>query len=287
MKVLPFQVPHVTDEAFRFQEDRVAHFYDKFHRHEEIQIMWIKAGEGLLLAGDYIGRFEPGDVFILGSNLPHVFRNDEIYYREDSPGAHALSIYFAPSYLGEQFWKLNEMAVVSDFLERCRQGFSVKKPDSEQVGLQMERIQQAAGAERLILFLGLLNFLSGQANLNRLGISGNYPVMSGQDKRMNDVLEFTFREYHRKITLREVADIAHMTPAAFCRYFRQHTRKSYVSFLQEVRVRKACQLLLRQSMTVESICYAVGFQNISNFNRIFKRLTSQTPKTYLTRSLWY
>lgn len=287
MKILPFQVPHVTDEAFRFQEDRVPHFYDKFHCHEEVQIMWIKAGEGLLIAGDYIGRFEPGDVFILGSNLPHVFRNDEMYYREDSPGAHALSVYFSPSYLGDRFWKLNEMAGIYDFLQRSRQGFRVKKQDGVWVGRQMEQMQHAAGAERLVLFLTLLDYLSGRAGLEVLGISGSYPVMSGQDKRMNDVLEFTFREYHRKITLQEVADIAHMTPAAFCRYFRQHTRKSYVSFLQEVRIRKACQLLLRQSMTIESICYAVGFQNISNFNRIFKRLTSQTPKTYLTRSLWY
>lgn len=287
MKVLPFQVPHVTDEAFRFQEDRVAHFYDRFHCHEEVQIMWIKAGEGLVMAGDYIGRFDPGDVFVLGSNLPHVFRNDEIYYSKDSPGAHALSVYFSPAYLGEQFWKLNEMAAVNDFITRARQGFRVRKPASTEAGRLMERLQHAVGVERLVFFLTLLNFLSEKADLEVLGVSGSYPVMSGQDKRMSDVLEFTFREFHRKITLKEVADIAHMTPTAFCRYFRQHTRKSYISFLQEVRIRKACQLLLRQTDTVENICYAVGFQNISNFNRIFKRLTSQTPKTYLTRSLWY
>ncbi|GIV37891.1 MAG: AraC family transcriptional regulator [Cyclobacteriaceae bacterium] len=287
MKVLPFQVPHITGEAYRFQEDRVPHFYDRFHSHEEVQIMYILAGEGLVVAGDYVGRFEPGDVFVLGSYLPHVFRNDEAYYRRDSPGAHALSVYFTPAYLGEEFWRLNEMASVLAFLKRARRGYRVTGPARYHLGQQIALLQQAKGVERITGFLVLLDKMANGAPLEALSMTEPSPQQGGQDRRMSDVLEFTFREYHRRITLREVAEVAHLSPQAFCRYFRQHTRKSYVSFLQEVRIRKACQLLTRENLSIENVCYAVGFQNISNFNRVFKRITRQTPKTYLTRRLWY
>ncbi len=287
MKVLPFQIPHYSGDAFRFQEERVQYFYDRFHSHEEIQITWIVAGEGIVMAGDYVGRFEPGDVFVLGSYLPHVFRNDEYYYTEDSPGVHALSIYFTPAYLGEAFWRVNELAAINSFLARARRGYRVTGADRAPVAHRISALQQAEGIARITGFLTLLDFLACHTQLEAMSISEPMSQQGGQDKRMSDVLEFTFREYHRKITLKEVAEVAHLSPPAFCRYFRQHTRKSYVSFLQEVRVRKACQLLGRGNLSIENVCYAVGFQNISNFNRVFKRITSQTPKTYLTRRLWY
>jgi AraC-like DNA-binding protein len=287
MRVLPFQIPHVNDEAFRLQEDRVPHFYDRFHSHEEVQIMWIIAGEGLVVAGDYMGRFGPGDVFVLGSYLPHVFRNDEVYYQPHSPGAHALSVYFTPGYLGEHFWRLNEVSALADFLQQARRGYRVTGPRRTDIGHRIQLLQQTTGIGRITGFLHLLEALARQEGLEVLSLREPVPQQGGYDKRMSDVLEFTFREYARKITLAEAAGVAHMSVPAFCRYFKQRTRKSYLSFLQEVRVRKACQLLALGNLPIENVCYAVGFANISNFNRVFKRITSQTPKTYLTRRLWY
>ena len=77
MKVIPFNVPHTSREAFRSQVDRLPHFYNALHAHPEIQIMLILKSEGTLIAGDYVGRFEAGDLYVMGSNLPHVFRNDK------------------------------------------------------------------------------------------------------------------------------------------------------------------------------------------------------------------
>jgi len=95
MRVVAFNVPQVKNEAFRLQLDRGKHFYDQLHQHSEIQIMWIEEGEGTLIAGDYIGRFGPNDLFVLGSGQPHVFRSDKTYFEAKSKlKSRAISIYF-------------------------------------------------------------------------------------------------------------------------------------------------------------------------------------------------
>ena len=115
-----------------------------------------------------------------------------------------------------------------------------------------------------------------------LSVASQYadtPIDEG--KRMNEILNFTFKEGNRKIYLREVAEIANLSTEAFCRYFKLHTLKTYTTFLNEVRVSNACKLLLNPGVSIQEVCYQSGFQNISNFNRIFKRITGKAPSNYL------
>src|SRR6188768_3662952 len=95
MKVIPFNVPKTTQEAFRLQVDVLPHLYDKLHQHAEKQIMFIEKGEGKIITGDYVGRFAANDVFLIGGGQSHVFRNDEKYYRvRNKKNVQATSIYF-------------------------------------------------------------------------------------------------------------------------------------------------------------------------------------------------
>ena len=87
-------------------------------------------------------------------------------------------------------------------------------------------------------------------------------------------------QYNRHISLDEIADIANLTPAAFCRFFKQRTRKTYVNFLNEIRIGKACRMLLDKDMSIVDICYKSGFSNLSHFNRKFKKQTGYTPSKY-------
>ena len=101
-----------------------------------------------------------------------------------------------------------------------------------------------------------------------------------EGKRMRDIFEFSINNFDQNINLRQVAGIANMTPNAFCRYFKQRTRKTYVGFLNEFRVAHACKLLLNQDLNVTEVCYQSGFVNLSNFNRKFKNITNHTPTQY-------
>lgn len=281
MKVIPFQVPKTEQEAFRLQVDILPHFYDRLHQHSETQIMLIEKGEGTLIAGDYVGRFNAGDVYVIGSGQPHVFRCDERYYNSrNKKNVQATALYFDEQYAGENFWQLHELKEIRQFLIKVGT-IRVESKTHEQVVSLIRQITQAQKAIKLILFLQLLNTLAQSKNLKRLSVAPVQNLVKEEDKRMNDVLQFTFKQSNRKIKISEVASVANLSPEAFCRYFKIRTRKTYTNFLNEVRVSHACKMLIEGEPNIQSVCYQVGFQNLSHFNRQFKKVTGKTPSKYL------
>lgn len=282
MRVVPFTVPHITREAFRVQEDLLPHFYDKLHQHPETQIMLILKGEGTLIAGDYVGRFESGDVFLIGSGQPHVFRNDESYYQSEKPNAHAISVYFSDHYTGKEFWQLEELREIRSFLEHSYKGYKITGNNQGEIKAYLLELRKQQGLEKLISFLSVLKIFANSKELIPLGVAPlNRSYSATEEKRMNDILQFTFRESHRKIFITEVAQVANLSNEAFCRYFKTRTQKTYSNFLNEVRISNACKLLITGKSSVEQVCYQAGFNNLSNFNRMFKRITGKTPSHYI------
>ncbi|SRR5258706_7170298 len=283
MKVLSFNVPKIKREAFRYQEDSGPHFYDQLHQHPEIQIMLILQGEGTLIAGDYVGRFAAGNLYVIGSGQPHVFRSDKNYYHKKSKlKAKAVSLYFNEKYWGDSFWQLDEMKLVRKFSVRAMHGLQVNGKVKNEIAEGIHQLKNVQGIDKLILFLSMLKRLCEAKGTKPLAVSAlgsNFNPEEG--KRMNSILSFTFRESHRKIYIGEAAGIANLSTEAFCRYFKLHTQKTYTLFLNELRVSNACQMLMNKDWSIQDVCYQSGFNNISNFNRIFKRVTGKSPSNYL------
>lgn len=278
-RVVAFNVPQTAHELVRVQRDDLRHFYDQLHQHPEIQVMLIEEGEGTLVAGDYVGRFQPGDVYVLGGGLPHVFRSDPVYY-EKRMNARSTSLYFNERYFGKELWSANELSALRALADASRRGLQVPADQAREAAVRVREIAAQSGLSRLVSFFRLLELLTvSQAKLKTLSLQPGRLVETEED-RMNRILEFTFRESHRRIYLEEVAQLAHLSVEAFCRYFKLHTRKTYVNFLHEVRISQACQLLIHGDLSVEQICYRTGFANLSNFNRVFKRITGKTPLRY-------
>ena len=283
MKIIPFSIPKTSREAFRIQVDTLPYLYDKLHQHPETQIMFIEKGEGTLIAGDYVGRFSSGSLFLIGSSQPHVFRSDDIYYKPKSKIlVNSISIYFDERYAGESFWQLDELQKVHQFLLKSGVGYRIQGETQAQLIQLIQQIILLKGISKLIHFLQLLKVLSESKELIPLSIlqaHTNLTITEG--KRMNDILQFTFRESHRKIKIEEVAEVANLSAEAFCRYFKVRTRKTYTNFLNEVRVSNACKMLIEKRKSIQEICYDSGFANLSHFNRTFKKVTGKTPKSYL------
>ena len=285
MKIIPFSIPKTSREAFRIQVDTLPYLYDKLHQHPETQIMFIEKGEGTLIAGDYVGRFSSGSLFLIGSSQPHVFRSDDIYYKPKSKilvNSISISIYFDERYAGESFWQLDELQKVHQFLLKSGVGYRIQGETQAQLIQLIQQIILLKGISKLIHFLQLLKVLSESKELIPLSIlqaHTNLTITEG--KRMNDILQFTFRESHRKIKIEEVAEVANLSAEAFCRYFKVRTRKTYTNFLNEVRVSNACKMLIEKRKSIQEICYDSGFANLSHFNRTFKKVTGKTPKSYL------
>jgi AraC-like DNA-binding protein len=275
MKIVPFKIPKNTSEAFKVQVDDVPHLYNHLHQHPEMQLTVIKQSHGTLIAGDYVGPFNAGDVFVIGPNQPHVFRNDKIYFKKKSR-AIAISIFFDETTIHPSFWLLPEMKPLQNFLRNSTGGYKIGGEKKRLIGEMMGKLTTADGINKLVLFLEILKQLAAKKNIESLSrqiIQRNIKTYDG--KRLNKVLEFTFKEYHRTIKLQEVAAIANLSTEAFCKYFKTRTRKTYISFLNEIRINNACKLL-----TEADIGYETGFSNLSNFNRIFKKIKKVSPSHY-------
>jgi AraC-like DNA-binding protein len=282
-RVVAFNVPQTAHEIVRVQLDVVPHFYDQLHQHPEIQIMWIEQGQGTLVAGDFVGRFQPGEIYVIGGGQPHVFRCDPEYYRGQLH-ARSTSLYFNEKYFGSELWSANDLLRVRELAEASRRGLHVPTDAAAQLSPAMLKIASTTGLPRLVAFFQLLHLLTVNEKIRKLSLAPGR-LVENEEGRMNTILEFTFRESRRRIYLEEVARLAHLSVEAFCRYFKLHTRKTYVNFLNEVRISHACRLLIQRNLAVEQVCYETGFNNVSNFNRIFKRVTGKTPLAYRAQAV--
>jgi len=279
MKIVPFQIPKNAEEAIRVQVDDMPHLYNHLHQHPEIQLTVIKESHGTLIAGDYVGPFHAGDVFVIGGNQPHVFRNEENFFKKRSR-ALAITIFFDETTLGENFWQLEEMKSLQQFLKNSSGGFRITGKKKKLLAEKINSIATVAGIDRLIIFLEILKELSSRKEMQPLSkpiIQRNIKTYDGS--RLNKVIEFTFKEFQRTITLKEVSTLANLTPEAFCKYFKTRTRKTYINFLNEIRINHACRLLT-EDRTIADICYDSGFTNLSNFNRIFKKIRQVSPNEW-------
>lgn len=281
MKAILFKNPSSESQSFLSQEDCQPHFYDRLHFHPEIQLTYISASEGTAVIGDKIDRFAPGDLYILGPNLPHVFRNDKEYFEEDSGlEAHCFSIYFKQDSFGPQFFQMPEFNDMRKMFELCSRGIRIRN-NEKSICNAFNEIQQAGGMDRFILLMQLLHKLSSVQHFEILsGFSYSSPGKESHNARINKVFDFVMENFTKSITLEEGADLVFMSPASFSRYFKQHTRKTFTQFVNEVRVGRACKLIMEKELDVAEIAYRCGFNNLSNFNRQFKRITGFAPRIY-------
>ena len=172
---------------------------------------------------------------------------------------------------------MQETKSLQHFFHNSTGGFRIIGKKKKLLSEKLVTIKNAEGIERLIIFLEIINELNSRKELQPLSkpnIQRNIKTYDGT--RLNKILEFTFREFQRIITLNEVAALANLTPEAFCKYFKTRTRKTYVSFLNEIRINHACRLLTEEK-TIGDICYDSGFTNLSNFNRIFRKIRKMSP----------
>ena len=284
MKVLPFTIPVPHDHTIIVQEEVLPHFYTYLHRHAEVQLTWIQKGQGTLLAGNSMHTFKEGEIYLIGANLPHLFKSDPAYFQPDGGlEVRTVTIFFDPSGKLSALFSLPEMKTVKAFVDLAQNGFKV--PDSSYPGIVklVEDMQQTTGATQLSVFISLLNNLSLHTDLEPL-TSGNYTysMTDPEGMRIANVYNYIMQNYSSALTLDEVAMQAHLTPTAFCRYFKKHTRHTFVHFVNKIRVNEACKMLVNGSPdSIAGIAYSCGFNSITNFNHVFKQLTGVSPRDYV------
>ena len=269
------------DRSFSVRRDLFP-INNRWHYHCEVELIHIKKGEGTQFIGDSIKRFKPGDVVLVGSNLPHYWRFDDVYYEENTKAIADVRVaHFNENFWGNQFLELPENLNLKTVLEKARRGLQITGKTKQKVAELLEQLQEADGPQRIILLIEALTAVANTKQPVLLSSMGFKPDLVDAEKdRINAIYEYSIRNFKRKIQLEEIADVANISPNSFCRYFKSRTRKTYSQFLIELRVGHACKLLIENNHCIKRLCYESGFNNFTSFHKYFKMITGKSPLVY-------
>ncbi|WP_128545658.1 AraC family transcriptional regulator [Larkinella soli] len=258
------------------------YFDAPWHYHPEYELTYVIRSRGKRFVGDHVEAFGPGDLVLLGPDLPHLYRNDDEYYHPESDEiGEAIVVQFAQA-LGDSWLpQLPEAQPLTGLLTRARYGLRFGPEKVLEVRDRLYTLLETDGLERLLRLLYILQMLAQDGDAVMLA-SDNYELKAteAETERMKRVLDYMLGHFREEIRVDNIASVAGMAPAAFCRYFRKRTRKSFIEYLNELRISHARKLLVESDISVSQVGLECGFNNISHFHRQFKLHTGTTPLKY-------
>jgi AraC-like DNA-binding protein len=283
MEILYQQLSKKAEVGISLLEVELPYFIVPWHYHPEVEIIYIEKSEGSRFVGDHSEPFQEGDIALIGSNLPHVWKNSSKFMdRSNHLVARALVVHFHELTFKGYIYQLPEMQGINKLLRESDRGIKFTGPALDFLKDFMKKYVKSSGINKLTGLIEMLAYMAETPHKVMLASEGYTKMRSSSDfNRFDKVHLYLIENFHKNITLNDVAHIAGMTPTSFCRYFRKRTNKSFVSFLNEIRIGHACKLLMENKLAVSGISLECGFNNISNFNQLFKRIKGMTPSQFI------
>lgn len=275
MKPFIEKLPLSEDRSFVAQTHRTPNFEVPWHQHIEYELILFTEGAGLSFIGNYVGEFETGDIFFLGSNVPHTFQKSH----EDLITS-AVVIHFKENFWGEEILNLPESKSIKTLLQLSMNGLKVNGKTKEKLQPLIRLLETEKGFWRITKLCECLSILAETKDYITVSTQ-EIKVLNPRDKdRIDSVFQYTMENFKDQIQLSLISKKAGMSIPAFCSYFKKRTKKTYIDFVNEVRVGYACKLLLTTQMSVLQICFDCGFNTVANFNRQFLKIKKATPSQY-------
>ena len=252
----------------------------RWHFHPEYELHHVVATSGHYFVGDFIGEFKPGNLVLTGPNLPHNWISDV------PPGTQVplrgRIVQFSEALVAQATSAFPELAACAGVLELSRRGALFSRATAELVGPMLSELVDAKGVRRISLFISLLGILSRATDVRSLTNTGYLPDPSGfMSAGINEALAYIDSHLTEPFSEGDLAAIAKRSPSAFSRSFRRHTGMSLVQYVNRLRVNLACQLLMSEAaLPITEICFAAGYNNVSNFNRQFLAQKGMPPSRF-------
>ncbi len=260
-------------------------FHSEYHFHPEYELKYVVESKGKRFVGDTIENFQEGDLILLGPNIPHYWKNDDIFDHSDQMQAKAVVVIFSEDFLGRDFFNIQEMIPVLELLKKSRAGLAFPSAFDGPVPGMMDELTKVQGPLRIVRMLEILAELAKSESRTLLTeeFSSGIPFLDANSPsfvRLQKVHHYVIKNFHYPLQIEDVANVANMTPHSFCKYFKKTTKKTFMTFLNELRICHAKKLLIENRIPISQICIESGFNNISNFNRQFKTGTNMTPSDF-------
>lgn len=249
-----------------------------WHFHPEYQLSVVVNGKGQRIVGDAVCTISCGEVVLLGSNLPHVWR-----YEATQSDVQAVVVHFGEDFAGAGFLNRPEMRSIRLLLARASQGLQVHGADRDLAASILSNLPRKSGFERVLDLMRVLHTLASSKNLVAIS-SFDFGGGNGVDlERLRCVFAYLNEHLHLPVSREDVATVAHLNPNAFSRFFRQHTGLTFQEYLTERRIGRACELLMDISQSITDVAFDCGFSNSTSFTRAFRRVKEMTPSDYRAR----
>lgn len=276
MKAIFEQVAASPKASFLHKYFEAPIFDAPFHFHPQMELTWIVKGSGMRYVGRSVQEFKEGDLVLLGSNLPHCWINQKT---EDMVAAHVIQ--FKEDFLGTDFFNLPEMESIKTLMEQSKSGFVISKPTSATIQEKIQQLSTSPPVKRIYCLLEILEVLASSVDLTLLDES---MVKLNQDlphiERFNKVISYLIQNYKQDIHLEQMAELVHMTPSSFCRFFKGVMKKTLIEVVMEFRIKHACYLLATTDLNISQVAMESGFGDLPYFNRRFKKMMGCNPSTY-------
>lgn len=278
MKIQLEEIKPVENSSFRLMVNPRLNDFFFWHFHPEYELVFIDGTNGTRHVGEHIARFEGSDLVFIGSYIPHLNFDYGVKGNYEK-----IVVHIRPDFMGQAIAQTPELQLVAQLFEKSRYGIAFQAETKKQVGERMKKLHSLGYFEQFVEMLQIFQILANSVEFQLLH---SQPVENQHNKkeqeRLKRVYKFIDENYRQKIELETIAEISHLSGAAFCRFFKKMTRLTFVEFLNHYRVNEAKRLLLLDKNVTET-CFECGFESLSYFNRTFKKIIGENPLAFKKR----
>ena len=260
--------------------------YEKFtypwHFHSEYEIMYIDEGFGTCITADNIIDYKDKNLFLFGSSLPHLMRSDDSYNNDTELRVKGVIIQFEKDFMHYSFSNYVQFNTIFNMLKESEQGILFDISNKQEVQKDIELIPTLNGIDQFLQIVKLLDSLTRIKSKKIISSPhfNNTPSFF-KDKKIEKVIAYLNLKYTSNITLKDISSYIAMDPAAFCRYFKNSTGKTFKEYILGMRIGYACQLLATERLNISQISAECGFESLSYFNRTFKKYKNMSPSQFI------
>ncbi|MGV8095491.1 MAG: helix-turn-helix domain-containing protein [Mangrovibacterium sp.] len=255
-----------------------------WHYHNNFEISFITEGTGKRIVADSIEEFQPGDLVFIGRNLPHVWIADKETRTPSNRTLEMVFLQFTSNVLSPQLLALPEFAHVKRALEFSERGIQIVGQTLNEVSEIMLQLPYLESFERMLHFFKLMDII-GKSDSNIQLASKEYMKMrfTTGNRRIAAIHDYLMNNYREDVDLKRLAALVSMAEGSLCRFFRMHMGMTIFEYLNKIKVELACKLLMDPDLKIVEVCLDSGFNNLSHFNKQFRKTTGVTPKEYRKR----
>lgn len=273
-----------TGKSFSFMMRPCTDLVFPYHMHPDFQLNLVIEGKGKRIVGDHIDEYNSGDLVLLGPNLPHYWTYDQHFLEHKGKGS-AIIIHFSRNFAGSDFISKPEVIPIVQLLDKAYRGIKIEGPVLKKIVDIMLSMENGTELQGLVSLIDILTEITLSKEYHYLaGPAYENKKIPDQELKIKRIIHFLKHHYNdSEISLDKLANMASMSPTSFSKYFKKQTGQNYMEVLSDLRLSAACKELGNSDYSISQIASRCGYNNLSNFNKLFKAKYKCTPKGFIER----